>query len=187
MNNSNIDFISEYISPGTSHLVLFYTGILFSFITFNLISNTIKNLINDNIFVQHCIGFIALFTSVSLSFDSSNRYNPLYLLLYSIPLYILYLISIKIHKSMFICMVILLFVLYILSLYKQYIYNKKDITDDDKTILIQKINNIQKIMHIIIITLILSSFCIKLYMKTKKYKNYDIYKHIFSNVLFHKD
>lgn len=177
MNTNQIENLSQIknlaqIENLTQILVVFFIFVLV--ISGNYIGELlpckIQKIMTNNIIVKHFFGYLTMFFLVLLTIPNIQKmFNILYLPFIAFLCYMFFIFIAKTHYKLWLLIISLISIIFILSLFKK---NKYD------SILINKINFIQKLLTIFII--LISLFGIILYGIEKKIE----YKKKFSFIKF---
>lgn len=156
----------------------------------------VQNIVRNNMFVKHLLGFMTLLFFVIITLP--NIFDE-YIIINAILLYIFFLIFSKTYYVFWIAIMILFSIIYIITIYRIIIKNKindynkeksdkKSNTEEDETIythdniLLRRLKYIKRILSYTIIVLTISGFLIYLGNKKKEYgSKFDYIKFFFGN------
>jgi len=157
-------------------IILFFVFYLFNIITQNkTISHQMSNIMTNNRIFQHVITFIMLFVLLSLN-KKSTFVNDI---IYSLFLYILYILSTKLDFCWSILILVLLFGSYVYYTYNDIDHDDKNIDDAIKIKHIEQKNVYKKYLMGCLFIIIFFGTLFYNNRKTQQYgSNYDIYKYI---------
>jgi chromate transport protein ChrA len=128
---SEIDYI---ITSSPTSIFILYLLISTNF-TAELLGCSLQKALN-NIYLKHLLGFMTMFVFVVISNNDLEIMNPFKQLLYTMLFYGIFLLTTKMDFKWWIVLIIGLFVIYILQLYK----NKKITKNEEK----EQFENYQK-------------------------------------------
>tara|TARA_Y100000589_G_C27078845_1_gene598713 strand:- start:295 stop:924 length:630 start_codon:yes stop_codon:yes gene_type:complete len=98
--------------------------LLYLIISGNFLGSTFscgfQNKLSQNILLRYFLIFFSLFFFVMLSRKDAENNNPFESLLSTIPVFLLYLISIKCKTNFLLSIIIIVFTIYFINLYKEY-------------------------------------------------------------------
>ena len=165
--------------------ILFFLLIISGNYIGNLLSCRIQDFFDTQIFAKHIIAFVSLYFFIILVEPELQYINPIKSLVFTIPIYFYFLILSKTEASIFLLVLLVLFLLTIVHLYGNFIRrnideNKKISSLEEK--FITNINLIKKIIIFLIVFLTIIGFLIYVGMKKTEYKN----NFIFTKFLFGK-
>lgn len=128
MDIANMDlksFDSKH-SLGVSKILLLFVLLISSPNSGALLSKQMKEYISDNRYVQHILAFLMLLVVIDISYPSIEFY---YLIIYSIVVYVLFLLTTKMDLHWNIVIFLLLFVLFIYE--NKLDHDQMNMMDDD--------------------------------------------------------
>ena len=157
-------------------IILFFVFYLFNIITQNkTISHQMSNIMTNNRIFQHVITFIMLFVLLSLN-KKTTLLNDI---VYSLFIYILYILSTKLDFCWSVLILVLLFGYYVYYTYNDIDYDDKNIDDNIKKKYVEKKDLYKKYFMGLLIIVVLCGTLFYNNRKTQQYGgNYDIYKYI---------
>lgn len=140
-----------------------------------LLGCKVRNILHNNVYVKHFTLFSLIYFTLGLVGD--NKKHPYTVLKETIEIYILYIILSKTNYYVTGIILLLLFIMYNIDEYQEYMdENKKEY---DK----EKYDNIKDNITKLILMLLIFGFIYYLYDKKKEYKNkFKFKKFIFGNV-----
>lgn len=113
-------------SLGVSKILLLFVLLISSPNSGSLLSKQTKEFITDNRYVQHLLAFLMLLVVIDISYPAIEFY---YLILYSIVVYVLFLLTTKMDLHWNIAVFLLLFGLFIYE--NKLDHDQKNMMDDD--------------------------------------------------------
>lgn len=174
-----MDLEKKNKSEEFNKLVVIHQGLLFFLLVIsgnyigNLFSCRIQRVFTDNVYGKHIIGFISLFFFIVLVDPNFKKINPLKTLLFSIPIYIYFLILSKAEAPIFLIILLLLILLVIVNAYYNYIEYKEENNEQlnkmEKSVY-KYLLLIKKIIVGLIFLLTILGFLIYLGMKKVEYQ-----------------
>ena len=114
----------------------------------SLLGCKIQHLFNHNMFIKHLLGFITLLFFVVLSDDEYNSKDPNKQLLFTLGIYLLFIITTRINYNAWVIFILISATIYILD-----IYRKNDNVEKSTKDTIQKIEKVLFVLNAIVITL----------------------------------
>lgn len=177
---------SDLMISSFKHLFILYLVISGNFIG-NTFSCKLQKLLQNNMIFKHLIGFMLLFF-FNVFIGESRDISPLNQLLYTLVVYIIFIITTKTNIYFLLIVIFIMFINYLLNetiyFYKnKYDKNDKNDKNDKKEDYLYKINLIKKIQFIIciiMVSLILIGFVIYIIQKYNEYnKEFKISKFLF--------
>lgn len=151
----------------------------------NLLSCQMQKNLKNNLLLKHFIGYLLIFGMIMMEggweFNTDivnnntnwSNGNTLHSLGWAFILYLLLIISSKMKFHFSVTLVILIFSIYVINTYKNYLIFKKEI--DDKRVKIYK--NITDILLVLAISILIIGFFDYLIYKKKEYsKKFDLIK-----------
>jgi cytochrome bd-type quinol oxidase subunit 2 len=112
----------------------------------SLLGCKIQYLFNHNMFIKHLLGFITLLFFVVLGDDEYNSKDPNKQLLFTLGIYLLFIITTRIHYNTWVIFILISATIYILD-----IYLKNDNVEKSTKDTIQKIEKVLFILNAIVI------------------------------------
>lgn len=150
--------------------------LIFCNFTKELIGCKLNYILDTNIYYKHLIAFILLLFLIILIDEDNINKNVFYNIGLAIIIYILFIISTRIHYLLIFTILCLLLIIYILDKSAE----KEKETNID---LYNTYKYYQKILIIIVIILIIIGFILYLYVKYKEYNNnFSLLTFLFGNL-----
>ena len=168
---------SDLMISSFKHLFILYLVISGNFIG-NTFSCKLQRLLQNNMIFKHLIGFMLLFF-FNVFIGESRDVSPINQLLYTLVVYIIFIITTKTNIYFLLLIIFIMFINYILN-ETIYFYKNKNDEKEDNLSTINIIKKTQFIICLIMITLILIGFVVYFIQKYKEYnKEFKIGKFLF--------
>ena len=136
-----------------------------------------QQLLSKNMYYKHFITLTILYFAIDFNSDASS--TPLDIFKISILIYILFILFSKMSIQFTILAFILLLVTYVVNNYIDY-YKK----NDSKNIIIQQLENLKYILHIILVIVIIIGFTLYFFKQRREhYNNWSGLTFIFGKVV----
>ena len=202
--SKNINHKKVKKSKKINYLSSIHKGILFFLLIIsgnyigNLLSCRIQDFFDTQIFAKHIIAFVSLYFFIILVEPELQILNPIKSLIFTIPIYMYFLVLSKTESSIFLIVLLSLFTLTLTHLYHNYLLNKinEESEEYENTSKNQKINisnlenmflkNVDLIKQLIlafILIITIFGFIIYIGMKKTEYKdNFNFIQFLFGKV-----
>ena len=167
------------LSPNIRAVFLIFLAVSANFVG-NTLNCSIQKLLTENAVVRHL--FVLLIIYFTIDFTSKSNMHPMQIFKNAVFIYLLFILLTKQTYGMFILNILLIFLIYICSIMKQYIEQEKEKNEENKESNLEWnediVNLVNKyLQYVLIITLIIGFI---LYFN----KQYNDHKKNFSILIF---
>ena len=193
-----MNFDLKFIENSSMSLVLLFLCISINYIG-DTLNCSLQKLFIQSRLIKYFLIFLVLFIFVVLTNPRYENENPFKILLYTVPLFIIYIISTR-NKAHFVFLFLFMwFIIYFIQLYKNYKFKslnnikiqnyyisqnvKTNIIKNNKNILLKDINlfiflsNTQSILYITSLIVLIIGFIYYYTLKRTEYKKNWSFKH----------